>query len=446
MIQIKQTENELKTLAESLLNKAKQKGASAVELSIQKGEGLSAEVRMGDVETLEYHRDQSLSLTVYFGQRKGSASTADLCSSAIEDSVDAACRIAKYTSEDKFSGLADAELMAKNSPDLDLYHPWNIAAEEAIELAVRSETAALNADSRINNSDGASLNSYSGLGVYANSQGFIASQAASQHYINCAVIAQQDDRMERDGWYDISRLSSQLDSPEAIGKTAAKQVLKRLDARKLATCEAAVLYDPRMARSLVGHFIGAISGASQYRKASFLQDSLEQQVFPDFINLYERPYIPQALGSSAYDRDGVTTREQNFVEAGCVSNYLLGSYSARKLGLQTTANAGGAHNLCLESTGQSFAELLKTMHTGLLVTELMGSSVNMVTGDYSRGAAGFWVEKGEIQYAVKEITIAGNLKEMYQHIVAVGNDIDTKSATRTGSILIERMTIAGSGE
>ena len=252
--------------------------------------------------------------------------------------------------------------------------------------------------------------------------------------------------MERDGWYDISRLATQLDSPEQIGKTAAEQVLKRLDARKLATCEAAVLYDPRMARSLIGHFIGAISGMTQYHKASFLQDSLGQRVFPEFIHLYERPYIPQALGSSAYDREGVTTREQDFIQAGCVSNYLLGSYSARKLGMQTTANAGGAHNLCLSSTGQSFSELLNMMDTGFLVTELMGSSVNSVTGDYSRGAAGFWVEKGEIQYAVKEVTIAGNLKEMYQRIVAVGNDIDTKSSTRTGSILIEGMTIAGSGE
>lgn len=445
MSQITQIETELKSLAADLLKQAQQKGASAAELSIQKGEGLSAEVRMGDVETLEYHRDQSLSMTVYFGQRKGSASTADLSSHAIADSLDAACRIAKYTSEDEFSGLADAALMAQNLPALDLYHPWEIAAEAAIELALRSETTALNADARINNSDGASLNSYSGLGVYANSHGFIGSQAGSQHYINCAVIAQQGDIMERDGWYDINRVPAQLDSPEQIGATAAKQVLKRLDARKLATCEAAILYDPRMARSLIGHFTGAISGVAQYRKASFLQDSLEQAVFPEFIHLYEQPYIPQALGSAAYDREGVATREQDFVKAGRVSNYLLSSYSAKKLGMQTTATAGGAHNLCLASTGQSFAELLTMMDTGLLVTELMGSSVNGVTGDYSRGAAGFWVEKGEIQYAVKEVTIAGNLKDMYQQIVAVGNDIDIKSATRTGSILIERMTIAGSG-
>jgi PmbA protein len=444
MIQREATEAELKNLAEELLNKAKVKGASAAALNIQKGEGLSAEVRMGDVETLEYHRDQSLSITVYFGQRKGSSSTADLSVSAINDSLDAACRIARYTSEDQFSGLADAALMAGETPDLDLYHPWDIDAETAIQLAIRTESAALNADSRINNSDGASLNSYAGLGVYANSHGFIKSQSGSQHYINCAVIAQKDALMERDGWYDVSRVSSQLDSPEAIGKIAAQQVLKRLDARKLATCEAPVLYDPRMARSLISHFSSAISGVAQYRKASFLLNSLDKSFFPEFIHLYEKPYIPQALSSATYDREGVATREQDFIQAGRISNYLLSSYSARKLGMQTTANAGGAHNLCLTSTGQSFSELLTLMDTGFLVTELMGSSVNGVTGDYSRGAAGFWVEKGEIQYAVKEVTIAANLKDMYKNIIAVGNDIDIKSGTRTGSILIEKMTIAGS--
>lgn len=445
MLDIKKQDSVLRQLAEDILSKAKEKGATAAEISLQKGEGMSTEVRMGAVETLEYNRDQSLSLTVYFGQRKGSATTADLSNKAIEDSLDAACRIAKYTSEDQFSGLADSNLMAENVPDLDLYHPWSIEAKEAKELALKCETAARDADSRITNSDGATLNSYSGLGIYANSHGFINGNAASQHYISCAVIAKDSDTMERAGWYDVSRLTERLDSPESIGKTAAKHTIERLGARKLATQDAVILYDPRVACSLISHFIRAIGGGSQYRKASFLLDSMGQKIFPDFIHLHEQPFIPQALGSAPYDSEGVTTREQDFITDGVVSNYLLGSYSARKLGMQTTANAGGAHNLTLDSTGHSFKDLMTEMNTGFLVTELMGSSVNINTGDYSRGAAGFWIENGEVQYAVKEVTIAGNLKDMYQQIVAVGNDVDNKSSTRTGSILIENMTIAGSG-
>ena len=445
MLNIQKIDAQLKTLAEDILKKAKAKGASSAEISMQKGEGMSTDVRMKEVETLEYHRDQSLNLTVYFGKRKGSASTADLSEKAIEDSLDAACRIAKYTSEDAFSGLAESELMASDIPDLDLYHPWDIEAEEAIKLAIECETTALDADARISNSDGTNLNTYSGLGLYANSHGFINSRMSSQHYINCAVIANQGDTMERDGWYDISRVTSQLDSPESIGKIAAERTLKRLDARKLATQNASVLYDPYMATSLIGHFTGAIGGTAQYQKASFLLDAIGEKIFPDFIHLHEKPYIPQALGSAAYDREGVATREQDFVKDGIISQYLLSSYSARKLNRQTTANAGGAHNLILESTGHSFDDLIAEMNTGFLVTELMGSSVNMVTGDYSRGAAGFWVKNGEIQYAVKEVTIAGNLKDMYQQIVAVGNDVNTKSGTRTGSILIENIMIAGDG-
>ena len=445
MLDIKKQDENLRQLAEDLLNKAKEKGATAAELSLQKGEGMSTEVRMGDVETLEYNRDQSLSISVYFRQRKGSATTADLSDKALEDSINAACRIAKYTSEDEFSGLADSQLMAKNIPDLDLYHPWAIEAEEAKQLALECEAAALTADPRISNSDGTSLNSYSGLTIYANSYGFINGKATSQHYLSCSVIAKDGEAMERSSWYDIGRVSQHLDSPESIGKTAAKLTLERLGARKLVTQDAPVLYDPHMARSLIRHFTQAISGSSQYRKASFLLDSVGQKIFPEFIHLHEQPFIPQALGSAAYDNEGVTTREQDFIKDGIVSNYLLGSYSARKLGMQTTANAGGAHNLLLDSTGKSFDDLLSEMNTGFLVTELMGSSVNMVTGDYSRGAAGFWIENGEIQYAVKEATIAGNLKNMYKQIVAVGNDTDTKSSIRTGSVLIENMTIAGGG-
>ena len=444
MLDIKQTENQLKNLAEDVLKKAKSKGVTAAELNIRKGEGMSTEVRMSEVETLEYNRDQSLSITVYFDKRRGSASTADLSEKAIEDSLDAACRIAKYTSEDEFSGLADADLMASDIPNLDLYHPWEIDAEEAIQLAIACESAALNADEKITNSDGASVNTYSGTSIYANSHGFIGSQASSRHHLYSSVIAGQGDSMVTDAWYDVSRTTSQLDSPESIGKTAAERTLKRLDARKLATQEAPVLYDAQMATSLISHFVGAISGRSQYQKASFLLGALGETIFPDFVHLYERPYLAQALGSSAYDNEGVATREQDFVKDGVVTNYLLGSYAARKLGMETTANAGGAHNLILDSTGQNFAELLAQMDKGFLVTELMGSSVNMVTGDYSRGAAGFWIENGEIQYAVQEVTIAGNLNDMYQQIIAIGNDINTRSSIRTGSILIEKMMIAGS--
>lgn len=443
MLNIQKADANLKELSTDILKKAKAKGATSAEISMQKGEGMSAEVRMKDVETLEYHRDQSLSLTVYFGHRKGSASTADLSEMAIEDSLNAACRIAKYTSEDAFSGLAENHLMANEFPKLDLYHPWDIDAETAVKLAIDCETVALDSDSRIDNSDGTTLNTYSGLSLYANSHGFISSQFSSQHYLSCAVIAKLGDTMERDGWYDVSRTTNQLDSPENIGKIAAQRALKRLDARKIATQKAAVLYDPHMARSLIGHFAGAIGGTAQYKKASFLLDAMGEKIFPDFIHIHEKPYIPQALGSAAYDQEGVATREQSFVQEGIVSQYLLGSYAARKLNRVTTANAGGAHNLILDSTGHSFNDLIAEINTGFLVTELMGSSVNMVTGDYSRGAAGFWVENGEIQHAVKEVTIAGNLRDMYQQIVAVGNDVDIKSGTRTGSILIESMMIAG---
>jgi len=438
-------ETQLKTLAADIIQQALDKGASAAEIGLNKGAGLSTEVRMGEVDTLEYHRDQNLNMTVYFGQRKGSASTADLSPQAIRDTLAAACRIAKYTSEDEYAGLAAADLMADQDqlPDLDLYHPWAISADEAIALTKSCEAAALAKDDRIKNSDGANFSSYAGTGVYANSYGFVAATSGSQHNLSCAVIAEADGMMERDYDYTASRVPNLLDSAEQIGEKAAEHTLKRLGGQILSTQEAPVLFAPQVARSLLGHFSHAISGGSLYRKASFLLDSVGEQIFPEFVHIHEQPHLLQASGSVAYDREGVATRAQDFVKDGTVQRYILGSYAARKLGLSSTGNQGGTHNLTLDATGENFNDLLKKMGTGFYITELMGSSVNIVTGDYSRGAAGFWVENGEIQFPVKEVTVAGQLQNMFKQIVAVGNDVDLRASTRTGSILLSSLMIAG---
>lgn len=435
----------LLTLSQKVLDEAKKQGATSAAAGISTGDGLSVDVRMAEIDKLEYHRDQGLGVTVYFGQRQGTASTGDLSDAAISDTVRAACNIAKYTSEDECRGLADAELMATEFPDLDLYHPWDITAEQAIEKAIACENAAREFDPRITNSDGASVSTYSGLSAYANSHGFAAVRASSSHSLSCSVIANEadGDGMQRDYWYDSSRIGSQLDSPEIVGQKAAEETLSRLDARKLTSRQCPVLYIPRLASGLLGHFTSAIGGSAQYRKASYLLDSVGSKVFPDFVNLYERPFIPQGMRSASYDSEGVATREQDIVRDGIVQTYIMGSYSARKLGLQSTGNSGGLHNLTVDSTGQGFAEMLKLMDTGLLLTGLIGSGINGITGDYSRGATGFWVEKGVIQYPVEEITIAGNLKDMLGGIVAIGNDTDRRIGTRTGSILVEQMMISG---
>ncbi|PWQ98206.1 metalloprotease PmbA [Leucothrix pacifica] len=435
----------LLTLSQKVLDEAKKQGATSAAAGISTGDGLSVDVRMAEIDKLEYHRDQGLGVTVYFGQRQGTASTGDLSDAAISDTVRAACNIAKYTSEDECRGLADAELMATEFPDLDLYHPWDITAEQAIEKAIACENAAREFDPRITNSDGASVSTYSGLSAYANSHGFAAVRASSSHSLSCSVIANEadGDGMQRDYWYDSSRIGSQLDSPEIVGQKAAEETLSRLDARKLTSRQCPVLYIPRLASGLLGHFTSAIGGSAQYRKASYLLDSVGSKVFPDFVNLYERPFIPQGMRSASYDSEGVATREQDIVRDGIVQTYIMGSYSARKLGLQSTGNSGGLHNLTVDSTGQGFAEMLRLMDTGLLLTGLIGSGINGITGDYSRGATGFWVEKGVIQYPVEEITIAGNLKDMLGGIVAIGNDTDRRIGTRTGSILVEQMMISG---
>ncbi len=434
---------EFQELAEFVLQAAKARGATAAEVGIDKGTGLSVEVRLGEVEKLQYHRDQGASLTVYFGQKKGFASSGDFSRKALEESLDAACRIARYTAEDPFSGLADPELMATDQQDMDLYHPWLITADEAITLALEAESVARAHDPRIVNSEGAGVDSYAGLGVYANSNGFSGVNSSTRHTLSCAVVGQEGDSMQRDYWYTTSCIPDELKGAQEVGLEAARRTVRRLNGRGLSTREVPVLYVPELARGLISHLTSALGGTSQYRKASFLLDSVGQRVFPEFVQLQEAPHILRAPGSRAYDGEGVATQQRDIISDGKVQGYFLSSYSARKLGLQTTANAGGISNLFLADTGVSFEDMLKNMGTGLMVTELIGSGINMITGDYSRGAAGFWVENGEIQYPVEEITIAGNLKDMFMGIEAIGTDVDLRSSFRTGSILVNKMTVAG---
>jgi len=448
--EIKSVEQEMREVSEYVLKLAKKYGASDADLSLNRGAGLSVEIHKSQVDKLEYNRDQGLSLTVYMGENgknQGSATTGDLSAQAIEDTVKAACNIAKYTGEDKYTGLADKEIMMAESDqhDLDLYHPWDLSAENAIEVARECEAVALDFDKRIINSDGASISTYSGLGLIANTNGFTGVIPSSRHSLSCSVIGktQGSEDMQRDYWYTTSRIVDQLESATAVGKKSAEKTLARLNGKQISTRKANVLYSPEMARSIINHFIAAIGGGSQYRKSTYLLDCVDEKVFPDFIHLHEQPHIQQAFGSGYFDKEGVATKNRDVVKDGVVQSYIMGSYSARQLGLQSTANSGGTHNLTLDSTGQDFDELLKILGTGFLATELIGSGVNGMTGDYSRGAAGFWVENGEIQFPVEEITIAGNLKDMLQNIVAVGNDVDLRSGTRTGSILIEGMMIAG---
>ncbi len=437
-------ESRLEQLVSDLLAEAKKQGASAAEAGVSSDAGLSLTVRMGDVETIEHTRDNGLGITVYFGQRKGSASTSDLSPQAVHDSVKAACNIAKYTTEDSCSGLADAELMAKDLPDLDLYHPWDVDVDAAIEVSKRCEAAARELDGRIVNSEGASLNTHAGLHVYGNSHGFVGGYPTSRHSLSCAVISQEAEAMQRDHWYTVGRAATDLESAESVGQKAAQRALDRLGARKISTREAPILFQSDVAASLLRSFTGAIRGAALYRKSSFLLDHLGKPVFPDFVHIHENPRLPKGLGSAAFDGEGVATKAKDLVSEGVLRSYILGSYSARKLGMQTTGNAGGVRNLAITPGELHFDALLKKMDSGLLVTEMMGHGVNMVTGDYSRGASGFWVERGEIQYPVEEVTIAGNLKQMFQQLLAVGSDEECRGNSRTGSWLIENMTIAGS--
>lgn len=434
---------EFQAIAENLLKAAKAKGATAAEVDIDKSTGLSVEVRMGTVDKLQYHRDQGVNLTVYFGHRKGFASTGDFSKQALEDTLDAACRIARYTSEDEFNGLADPERMATDFPKLDLYHPWELDAELAIEIALQAETVAREHDKRITNSEGAGVDSHAGLSLYANTHDFMGIRHSSRHSLSCAVVAQEGDSMQRDYWYSVSRVPGHLESADTVGAEAAQRAVRRLHARSLSTREAPVLFVPQLARGLIGHMAGAISGGAQYRKASFLLDSIGQKVFPEFVHLYEDPFIRQGLGSRSYDSEGVATQARDIVKDGVIQGYFLGSYSARKLGMESTGNASGASNLILADTGVSFIDLIQQMGTGLMVTELIGHGINSITGDYSRGAVGYWIEDGMIVHPVEEVTIAGNLKDMYQNIIGIADDVDLRGSIRTGSILIDKMMIAG---
>jgi PmbA protein len=433
----------LKNTVQELLDEAKRQGASAAEAGLSQENGLSVSVRLGDVETIEHHCDQGLGITVYFGQRKGSASTTDLSQESIKETVSAACSIARYTSEDEYAGLPEKELLATEFPDLDLNHPWAISAEEAIALAIECEDAARSYHVEISNSEGASINTHQGLRVMGNTLGFLHGDNTTRHSLSCSVLAQRGDSMQRDYWYTVARNAQNLESAVDVGKKAAARTLGRLEARSLSTRLSPVLYSAEVASGLLGSFIGAVSGSNLYRKSSFLLNALDQQIFPDFVHIHEQPYLKGALGSAAYDSEGVATNNRDLVSNGILRSYVLGTYSARKLGLHSTGNAGGVHNLTIEPGSLDFQGMLKQLNTGLLVTELMGQGVNMVTGDYSRGAAGFWVENGQIQYPVEEITIAGNLKDMLKNIIAVGNDVDYRGNIRTGSILVERMSIAG---
>jgi PmbA protein len=434
---------DLERIVEQALALARQRGATAAEAGVGVGSGLSVTVRLGEVETLEYQRDRSLGVTVYAGQRKGSASTANLTASAVEETVSKALSIASFTAEDAFSGLPDAGLMARDLPDLDLCHPWDIDAPAAIELARRCEAAGLAVDSRIRNSEGASVATHQRLRVFGNSHGFIGGYPSTSHTVSCVVLGQAEGEMQRDYWYTAARDWRALEDAEEVGRRAADRAIGRLGADKLSTRKAPVLFAPEVARGLIGHLVGAISGGAQYRRSSFLLDAAGQQIFPEAISLSERPHLRGALGSAPFDGEGVATRDRDLVVNGVLAGYLLDAYSARKLGLTTTGNAGGVHNLVVQGAMLDPKTLLQRLGTGLLVTEMMGQGVNPVTGDYSRGAAGFWVENGVIDRPVHEITVAGNLREMYLGIVGLGDDLDLRGAIQCGSILIEQMTIAG---
>jgi PmbA protein len=433
----------LQQLAEDVLKHASAKGATACEVDVSEGFGQSVSVRCDEVETIEFNRDKGIGITVYSGQRKGYASTSDFSAQALRETVEAALNIARFTAEDDCAGLADAALMAKDCPDLDLYHPWALSVEEAIETARRCEQAAFDASPLVSNSEGASISTQQAHFVSANSLGFMGGYPTSRHYISCSVIAGEQDAMQRDDWYTTHRDATRLDNPQQVGRIAAERAVARLGGRKVKTGEFPVIFEAQLAGGLLGSLVHAVSGGALYRKASFLLDHLGKKVMPDFVNIAERPHIPCGLGSAAFDSDGVATRDRDIVTDGILQGYFLSAYTARKLGMQTTANAGGSHNLIIQPGQYDLDGLLAQMGRGLLVTELLGHGINYVTGDYSRGAAGYWVENGKIVHPVEEITIAGNLKAMLAGIVAVGNDVQVRGTKQTGSILLDRMTVAG---
>lgn len=437
------TDDTLKQLVSDALKYAQTRGASAADAEVSEGFGQTVTARQGEVETIEYNRDKGIGVTVYIGKQRGHASSSDLSPQALRDTVDAALAIARHTATDDCAGLADPEMLAREFPDLDLIHPWDMPVERAIEMAKACEAAGFAADKRISNSEGATVSTQQSHFIYGNTHGFLAGYPSSRHSMWCALVAGKGDGMQRDDWYETARDPAELPSPESIGRKAGERAVARLKARKIATTQVPVLYESGIASSLMGHFVAAVSGGSLYRKSTYLLDSLGKQVFAPIVQIADLPLIPKALASGAFDEEGVATQARDIVRDGVVQGYFLASYSARKLGMKTTGNAGGNHNLIMRDTGEDFAALLKKMNRGLLVTELMGQGVNAVTGDYSRGAAGFWVEDGVITYPVQEITIAGNLKDMFRNIVAIGNDVSKRSSRQCGSVLVEGLTLAG---
>jgi PmbA protein len=438
------SQDQLRALVADALKQARTLGADAAEVDVSEGMGLSVSVRLGEVETVEHHHDRDLGVTVLIGQQRGHASTSDFSPQALTTTVEKAVSLARYTASDAYAGLpAMADLARPPFGNLDLYHPWDLSLDQAIDLTRQCEQAALDQDTQVTNSDGASVHTQQSQFAFGNSLGFLDGYAGSSHSISCSVIAGTEARMQRDYWYSAARAAADLEAPTQVGVIAAQRTVRRLDARKIKTCKAPVLFEASLAGSLLGHLVGAASGGSLYRKSSFLQDALGQSLFPPQVNLREEPHLPKGFSSAWFDAEGVATAPRSVVKGGVLEGYFLSTYSARKLGMKTTGNAGGSHNLILDPFGGSFEDLLKTMDTGLLVTELLGHGVNPVNGDYSRGAAGFWVEHGVIQYPVEEITIAGNLLHMYRQLVAVGNDVVVRGSRITGSILIGEMTIAG---
>ncbi len=433
----------LANLAADVIRRCRAAGASDAEVGASIDTGLSVNVRLGEVETIEHTRDRAFGVTVYFGQRKGSASTADLQADSIAKTIEQACAIAKFTEEDPFAGLADPARLARVFPDLDLWHPWNLDAPSAIRLGIEIEDAGRALDG-IGNSDGAAVQAGESLAVYATSQGFCGRERGTRHSLSCSLIALDGNGMQRDYWYETARSAEDFPTAASIGVKAARRTLARRDARKLDTRQCPVLFAPEVARGLIGHLVSAASGGALYRKASFLLDHAGKKLFPEFVEIVERPHLPRGQGSANFDSEGVASADNGLIRAGILERYVLGCYSARKLGLQSTGNAGGIHNLVVAPSGGDFADMLDKLGTGLLVTEVMGQGVSIVTGDYSRGAAGFWVENGAIAYPVEEITIASNLREMFAGLAAIGADVDRRSHILTGSILLDRMTVAGS--
>lgn len=440
---IRHSEDELKTLVVDILAEARRQGAGGAEVSASADAGLSVTVRRGELETVEFNQDRGFGITVYFGQRKGSASTSDSSPAAIRETVQAAANIARYTQEDPCNGLADAELMPGSVPDLDLFHPWEMDPAAAQALALACEGAGLAHDPRLVNSEGAQVSTQQSCRVYGNSHGFIGSYVATRHGVSCVLIAEDENGMQRDYWYTSARDPANLQDAEAVGLEAAQRTVARLSPRKVQTGRFPVLFAPNMATGLMGHLLGALSGGAQYRKASFLLDALGDTVAAEHLTLAEQPHLPNSIGAAAFDGDGVATRDKAFVDQGVAASYVLSTYSARRLGMQTTGNAGGVFNLTVSGRTRPRDELLRTMGRGLLVTELMGQGVNAVTGDYSRGASGFWVEDGAVAYPVDEVTIAGNLKDIYRDVQYVGDDLDLRGNIRAPSVLVGSMTLAG---